>query len=248
MPGLVPGIHVFRSQIKGVDGRAKTGEDVFGLGLMAKKRASAKRLERSRSGDRRRADPKRSPGLPSPEALLEFLRANPEALGTREIARAFGLGSPDQPALRAMLRAVARSGELVRGGDRRFAAGASLPETMPVERSGSDADGFPLVRPVSARGPEEAPLFRLVESAGGNELPEGARALARLIRRESGETEAEAVRRLDRPESRIVGVFRRTRDGGEVIPADRRNTREYGVLGPDAVGRAEGERVRTAGP
>ena len=91
MTGLVPGIHVFRFQIKGVDGRAKPGHDVFGLGLMAKKRAPAKRLERSRSGDRRRADPTRNPGLPSPEALLEFLRANPEALGTREIARAFGL-------------------------------------------------------------------------------------------------------------------------------------------------------------
>src|SRR5436190_1165468 len=230
MPGLVPGIHVFRSQIKGVDGRAKPGHDVFGLGLMAKKRAPAKRLERSRSGDRRRADPKRNPGLPSPEALLEFLRANPEALGTREIARAFGLGSSDQPALRAMLRAVAQSGELVRGGDRRFAAGAPLPEMMPVERSGSDADGFPLVRPVSWPGPEVAPLFRLVENAAGDELPEGARVLARLIRRDSGETEAEPVRRLDTPESRIVGVFRRTRDGGEVIPAGRPDLRDIALV------------------
>src|SRR5690242_20181311 len=185
----------------------------------------------------------RNLGLPSPEALLEFLRHNPEALGTREIARAFGLGSSDQPALRAMLRAITRSGELVRGGDRRFAAGASLPETMPVERSGSDADGFPLVRPVSWPGPEEAPLFRLVESAAGDELPEGARVLARLIRRESGETEAEPVRRLDMPESRIVGVFRRTREGGEVIPADRRDKSEYQVLGHDAAGLPDGELV-----
>src|SRR5438067_3425910 len=206
-----------------------------------------------RSG--RRAEPKtrrsskpdhsrpRSAELPSAEALLEFLRDNPEAIGTREIARAFGLGSSDQPALRAMLRAVTRSGELVRGGDRRFAAGASLPEVMPVERAGSDADGFPLVRPVAWPGPGEAPLFRLVESAAGDELPESARALARLIRRESGETEAEPVRRLDTPESRIVGVFRRTRGGGEVIPADRRDKSEYGVLGHDAVGLPDGELV-----
>src|SRR5947207_3771711 len=114
---------------------------------------------------------------------------------------------------------------------------------MPVERSGSDADGFPLVRPLSWPGPEEAPLFRLVESAVGEELPEGARVLARLLRRESGETEAEPVRRLDTPESRIVGVFRRTRGGGEVIPADRRDKSEYGVLGHDAVGLPDGELV-----
>src|SRR5260370_33798986 len=100
---------------------------------------------------RRRAEPARRPpnatrtaALPSPEAVLEFLRDIPDAIGTREIARAFGLGAADQPALRAMLRTISRSGEVVRGGDRRFAAGDRLPEMMPVERAGSDADGFPL--------------------------------------------------------------------------------------------------------
>jgi len=48
---------------------------------------------------------------------------------------------------------------------------------------------------------------------------------------------------LDTPESRIVGVFRRGRDGGEVIPADRRDKSEYGVLGHDAVGLPDGELV-----
>ena len=206
--------------------------------MRSRKRAEPER-RRSRNPD---ASKTASAALPSPEALLEFLRDNPEALGTREIGRAFGLSSSDQPALRAMLRAVARSGELVRGGDRRFAAGASLPETMPVERHGSDADGFPLVRPLSWPGPGEPPLFRLIEG-GGEELPEGARVLARLIRRESGETEAEPVRRLDTPESRIVGVFRRDREGGEVIPADRRDKSEYRVLGHDASGIPDGELV-----
>ena len=206
--------------------------------MRSRKRAEPER-RRSRNPD---ASKTASAALPSPEALLEFLRDNPEALGTREIGRAFGLSSSDQPALRAMLRAVARSGELVRGGDRRFAAGASLPETMPVERHGSDADGFPLVRPLSWPGPGEPPLFRLIEG-GGEELPEGARVLARLIRRESGETEAEPVRRLDTPESRIVGVFRRDREGGEVIPADRRDKSEYRVLGHDAAGIPDGELV-----
>ncbi|MBV9585209.1 MAG: ribonuclease R [Alphaproteobacteria bacterium] len=199
---------------------------------------------------RRRAETNRktrssvpSAGLPSPAALIEFLRDNPEAAGTREIARAFGLGPADHPGLRRILRNIARSGELVRGGDRRFAAGASLPEMMQVERSGSDADGFPLVRPVSWPGPGEAPLFRLVEGAAGGELPEGARALARLVRRESGETEAEPVRRLDTQEGRVVGVFRRTRDGGEVVSTDRRDRGEYRVLGRDAAGVPDGELV-----
>ena len=205
---------------------------------------SRKRGEPERRRSRKTDDTDaRSTGLPSPEALLEFLNDHPEALGTREIARAFGIGAADQPALRAMLRNISRSGEAVRGGDRRFAAGAPLPEMVQVERQGSDADGFPLVRPVAWPGPGEAPLFRLAESAAGDELPEGGRALARLVRRESGETEAEPVRRIETPEGRIVGVFRRTRDGGEVIPADRRDRGEYRVLGHDASGILEGELV-----
>ncbi len=93
-----------------------------------------------------------------------------------------------------------------------------------------DADGFPLARPLAWQAGGEPPSFRLL-GAAGEELAPGERALARLIRRDSGEIEAEIIRRLDPPggseASRIVGVFRRTRDGGVVIPADRRDKGEY---------------------
>ena len=190
------------------------------------------------------------PGLPSPEALVEFLRTNPGALGVREIARAFRVGAAEHPALRDMLRRVERSGELKRAGNRKFVAGAALSDIIQVERFGSDADGFPVARPVDRSGDDGAPSFRLV-GAAGEELGIGERALARLIRRDSGATEAEIIRRLDTPGSpggsiegsRIVGVFRRTRDGGEVTPADRRDKGEYHVLGHDAADLADDELV-----
>jgi ribonuclease R len=193
---------------------------------------------------RRPSNPARPrPGLPSPEALIEFMRDNPAAVGTREIARAFGLGPTDQPALRDMLRRVGRSGELGRTANRKFVAGPALPEIMPVERVGSDADGVPLARPVAWSGSGDAPDFRLT-GAAGDELAPGERALARLIRRGSGEIEAEIIRRLDdAAASRIVGIFRRTRDGGEIIPVDRRDKGEYRVLGHDAAGLADDELV-----
>ena len=68
--------------------------------MRSRKRAEPERRH-SRKSDNSKAP---SAGLPSPEALLEFLRDNPEALGTREIGRAFGLGSADQPALCAGCR------------------------------------------------------------------------------------------------------------------------------------------------
>ena len=191
--------------------------------------------------------PSNPPGraLPSAEALIEFLRDNPGAVGTREIARAFGLGPAEQPALRDMLRRVGRSGELVRAADRKFVAGPALPEIMPVERIGSDADGVPLARPVAWSASGEEPSFRLI-GAAGDELAPGERALARLIRRGSGEIEAEIIRRLDEAASRIVGIFRRTRDGGEIIPVDRRDKGEYRVLGHDAAGLPDDELVIAA--
>ena len=86
--------------------------------------------------------------------------------------------------------------------------------------------------------------FRLIGTAG-EELGVGERALVRLIHRDSGAIKAEIIRRLDTPGvprgSRIVGVFRRTRDGGEVIPADRRDKSEYQVLGHDAAGLGDDE-------
>jgi ribonuclease R len=184
-----------------------------------------------------------APGtLPSYAALIEFLRANPGALGAREVARAFGLGPAELPGLRGVLRAIERSGELTGTGDRKFAVGPPLPEIMPVERYGSDADGFALARPLAAPGGEAAPSFRLIGEAG-DELAPGERALARLIRRDSGEVEAEIIRRLDAAASRIVGVFRRTREGGVIVAADRRDKSEYQVLGHDAVGLGDDEMV-----
>src|SRR3954470_5997563 len=190
-------------------------------------------------------DPGSGAGLPSYRDLVAFLRASPEAMTAREIARAFGLGPADGPALRGLLRAIERSGEVVRGPDRKFAAGGVLPEIAHIERAGCDSDGFPLVRPVFWEGSGEAPRFRLTGSAG-DELGHGERALARLIRADSGEVEAEIIRRVARPEdaaNRVVGVFRRTRDGGTVTAADRRDKSEYRVAAQEAVGLPDGELV-----
>src|SRR5207302_11174201 len=89
---------------------------------------------------------------------------------------------------------------------------------------------------------EEAPSFRLVGEAG-DELALGERALARLIRRNSGEIEAEIIRRIEAGAGRVVGVFRRTRDGGVIVAADRRDKSEYQVLGHDAAGLTDDELV-----
>jgi ribonuclease R len=203
---------------------------------MGKSRAlRGRRKPSNQSGDA-------APALPSFAEVVEFLRTNPEAISAREIGRAFRLGPADQPALRGMLKAIERSGELVRSPDRKFAAGTALPDILPVERSGTDADGFPTARPTAWSGQGEPPSFRLVGTAE-DEPAVGERVLARLIRRDSGEIDAEIIRRLAAGASRVVGVFRRTLDGGVIVAADRRDRSEYRVLAHDAAGIADDELV-----
>ena len=136
---------------------------------------------------------------------------------------------------------IRRSGTGDRSG--RHTSAPQLPEAVVVERFGSDEDGVPLVRPVSWPGPGPAPTLRLAETGLIEPFPMGARAAARLVVRETGETEAEVIRMLSPASARIVGVFRRGFREGAVTPTDRRNRTEYRVGEGDASGAEDGELV-----
>ena len=190
--------------------------------------------------------------MPSANEVIAFIRESPSAVGKREIARAFNLAPGDRPALRDMLRQIERSGGVTRAANRRLTGGPALPELAVVERVGSDDDGVPLARPVAWPGPDPAPVLRLA-AEGGDTLPVGARAAVRLVTLDNGEIEGRVIRRLDpageraggeRPGGdRVVGVFERDRDGGRVVPADRRKKTEYRVAERDAAGAVAGELV-----
>src|SRR5271169_6636433 len=180
--------------------------------------------------------------LPSEREVVEFIRESPSAVGKREIARAFGVPPADRPALRDMLRQIERSGSVTRAANRRLVGGPPIPEVTVVERFGTDEDGVPLARPVAWPGPGPAPVVRLAEE-GGAAIPVGARAAARLVPLASGEIEARVMRRLDSGGERIVGVFQKDREGGRVVPADRRDKTEYRVAERDADGAGDGELV-----
>ena len=181
--------------------------------------------------------------LPSVAELLDFIRANPTAVGTREIARAFGVTPGNRPRLREMLREIQQSGVVARAASRGFIGAGSLPEVTVIERFGSDEDGVALARPVVWPGPDPAPVLRLAESGEGRSLMIGERAAARLVPRETGDIEAQLIRRLEPLGKRVIGTFRNTRDGGRLVPSDRRDRTEYRVAAPDAGGGADGELV-----
>src|SRR5271169_1208110 len=180
--------------------------------------------------------------LPSEREVVEFIRESPSAVGKREIARAFGVPPADRPALRDMLRQIERSGSVTRAANRRLVGGPPIPEVTVVERFGTDEDGVPLARPVAWPGPDPPPVVRLAEE-GGEAIPVSGRAAARLVSIETGEIEARVMRQLDSSGERIVGVFQKDREGGRVVPADRRNKTEYRVAEGDTGGAGGGELV-----
>jgi len=176
--------------------------------------------------------------LPSASEVLAFLRESPSAVGKREIARAFNLAPADRPALRDMLRQIERSGAATRAANRRLTSGTPLPELAVVERIGTDEDGVPLARPVAWPGPDPAPVLQLADE-GNDAIPVGARAAARLVTHDTGTIEARVIRRLDPGGARVVGVFELDREGGRVVPTDRRNKNEYRVAARGGAGAGE---------
>ena len=181
--------------------------------------------------------------LPSAAELLAFIRESPAAVGKREIARAFAVAPGNRPELRELLRNIERSGAVTRAANRRFVAAPPLPEVTVIERIGSDEDGLALARPVAWPGPEPAPIVRIVEEGASEVLKVGERAAARLVPLETGDIEARIIRRLDSAGERIIGTFQNTREGGRLVPADRRNRNEYRVAARDTGGAGEGELV-----
>jgi len=175
--------------------------------------------------------------------LLDFIRESPSAVGKREIARAFGVAPANRPELRDMLRNIERSGAVARGANRRFLAAPPLPEVTVIELIGSDEDGLALARPVAWPGAEPAPILRVSETGTSEMLKVGERAAARLVPLETGDIEARIIRRLDSAAERIIGTFQSTREGGRLVPADRRNRNEYRVAARDTGGAGDGELV-----
>jgi ribonuclease R len=119
----------------------------------------------------------------------------------------------------------------------------SIPKVAVIERLGSDEDGLPLARPVKWPESRPTPTLRLCEAGVNEPFPVGARALARLVPRETGEIEARVLRVLGPANARVVGAFFRGAGEGRIVPADRRNRPEYRVAESDANGAEDGELV-----
>ena len=200
-----------------------------------------------------RSSTKQQPKIPSKDELLSFIGAQAGKVGTREIARAFGLKNADRAALKHMLRELSDEGRLERRRKKLHHAG-TLPSVVLVDITGRDADGELIAVPTEwdedAHGaPPKIRIASPRRARPGETAGVGDRALLRV--EETGEPE-EAIRHsgrviklIDRARHRVLGIYRPSpTGGGRLLPIDKKQLgRELTIPAGSAGEAKEGDLV-----
>src|SRR5205085_10064327 len=171
------------------------------------------------------------PTHPSKEQILAFIGEQSGQVGTREIARAFGLKNADRVALKRMLRELADDGRLERRRKKLHHPG-TLPHVVLADIGSRDADGELIAVPTEwdeeAHGAPPKIRIRVPRRARPSEIAGvGDRALLRV--EETGEDDepirhsGRIIKIIDRGKQRVLGVFRALPDGGgRLAPIDKK--------------------------
>ncbi|MEM7565921.1 MAG: ribonuclease R [Pseudomonadota bacterium] len=188
--------------------------------------------------------------LPTKQAVLEYVTSRPAKVGKREIAKAFNLKGSDRVALKEMLREMADDGMIER---RRkvLAEPGALPAVGVLEVIGQDEEGEPIAIPARWDGTSAAPKVRILAQSGrrGRSQPapgRGDRVLAHCDKVSGQETPytGRIIKVLPKDQSASLGIFRAGREGGRVIPVDKKaGGRELRVPEGEARGAKDGDLV-----
>src|SRR3954452_23002580 len=188
---------------------------------------------------------RRDSGFPARDAIVAFIRANPGKVGTREIAREFGLKNADRAELKRILRDLADEGAIKKHG-KKVAEAAALPATVVVDITGRDSDGELIATPTEWDEVEsgEAPKIRIHSSRRqpGTVAGVGDRALLRIEKiDEDGEAtvyRGRVIKVIDHAKTRVLGIFRALPGGGgRLIPVDKKQAgRELNIAKADTLG------------
>jgi ribonuclease R len=190
--------------------------------------------------------------FPGRDAIVAFVRAHPGKVGTREIAREFGLKNADRAELKRLLRDLAGEGAIEKRG-RKVSEPALLPATLMADITGRDSDGELIATPAEWDEVEggEPPKIRIHiprRAPPGTVAGVGDRALLRIDKLENsqgGVYRGRVIKVVDHAKSRVLGIFRSLPDGGaRLIPVDKKQAgRELNIAKADTGGAEDGDLV-----
>jgi ribonuclease R len=173
---------------------------------------------------------KKTASLPSKADLLAFIGTQRGKVGTREIARAFGLKNAMRAELKRMLRELGDEGAVERKRKKLHHAG-TLPATVLADVVARDSDGDMLATPdewdEEAHG--QAPKIRIPvarKARPGEAAGIGDRVLLHIeeIEEDGGiRHRGRVIKIIDRPKQRVLGIFRKSpHGGGRLEPVDKK--------------------------
>jgi len=173
---------------------------------------------------------KKTPSLPSKADILAFIGNKPGKVGTREIARAFGLKNALRADLKRLLRELADEGSIEKRRKKLHHAGA-LPSTVLADVTARDSDGDLIATPdewdEDAHG--TAPKIRIHvprKARPGEAAGLGDRVLLRIDEAEEEDGirhRGRVIRIIDHPKHRVLGIFRKIQhDGGRLEPVEKK--------------------------
>ena len=159
---------------------------------------------------------KRTPSLPSKADILAFIGKRPGKVGTREIARAFGLKNAMRAELKRMLRELADEGAVEKRHKKLHHPG-TLPSTVLADITARDTDGDLIATPdewdEEAHGP--APKIRIPiprKTRPGEAAGIGDRVLLHVEETEEDDGirhRGRVIKIIDHPKQRVLGIFRK---------------------------------------
>ncbi|MCA0846459.1 ribonuclease R [Salipiger thiooxidans] len=189
--------------------------------------------------------------LPSKAEILDWIAANPTLSAKRDIAKAFGIKGAARIDLKRILKELEAEGHLEKR-KKTYRDPDRLPPVSVLQVRAPDENGDLFALPLEWHGEGVEPIVLVVPRASDPALGEGDRILARLqvVHETDHNYEARLIRRIGMSPRKVVGIFRKSAEGGRILPIDKGADKEW-IVGPDAThGAKDGELVEAeqAGP
>lgn len=189
--------------------------------------------------------------IPSKDEILVWISDNPTKSSKRDIAKAFGIKGSARIDLKRVLKELEADGHLQKR-KRTYRDPEQLPPVSVLQISAPNTDGDLFAVPAEWHGEGDAPVVLIIQKSGDPALGNGDRILARLtkVKDEQYAYEARMIRRIGANPIKLLGIFRKSAEGGRIVPIDKGADREWRVVPGATHGAKDGELVEAenAGP
>ena len=181
--------------------------------------------------------------IPSKAEILDWITAHPTLTAKRDIAKAFGIKGATRIELKRVLKELEDEGHLSKR-KKTYRERDNLPPVTLLQMMAPTSDGDLFARPIEWQGEGEEPIVLMTLSPSDPALGYGDRVLGKVqaVQGEQYQYVARVIRRIGEAPNRVLGVFRKTAEGGRIVPIDK-SGKEWMVPEAGVHGAKDGELV-----